>query len=99
VCIRYQDKGIEQAPTEVYGLIHKTDLAAMLGANGKINGFIKVSRVAVMLNGQIFQMADASDNGVKLGFRNVMYIRADTILRVVELDDTFVTQRLLPLKE
>lgn len=99
VSIRYQDKGVNLPATECYGLIHKADLAAMLGSTGKIAGFIKVTRVAVMENGQIFQQSDANANGIRLGFRNVLYIRADTILRVIELDDTFVTQRLLPLKE
>lgn len=99
VCIRYQDRGIDQPPTECYGVIHKGDLAAMLGSTGKIAGFLKVTRVATMENGQLFQLADAAQNGVKLGYKNVLYIRADTILRIAELDDTFVTQRLLPLKE
>ena len=99
VNISYQDRGINLPPVECYGEIHRADLNAMLGSNGKIAGFLKVVRVAIMDNGQLFQLADVNPNGIKRGYRNVLYIRADTILRIAELDDTFVTQRLLPLKE
>ncbi len=99
VNIRFLANGPEQPVTEYYGTIRKADLTAMLGSTGKIAGLLKVSRVAFMENGQIAELSDTLLNGSKFGFKNVMYIRADTILRIVELDDTFVTQRLLPLKE
>ena len=99
VSIRFQENGVEQQPAEYYGVIHKADLAAMEGNGGKIAGLLKMTRVAFMENGQVFALGDTLVNGSKFGYKNVMYIRADTILRIIELDDTFVTQRLLPLKE
>jgi hypothetical protein len=98
VNIRYQ-AGINLPATEYYGTIRKADLAAMLGSTGKIAGLLKITRVAYMDGGQLYPLAETLANGSKFGFKNVMYIRADTVLRVIELDDTFVTQRLLPLKE
>jgi hypothetical protein len=96
--IRFLDKGAAQPVTEYYGLIRKDDFAAMR-ASEKPNEFLRVSHVAWMENGTMFQLSDTNANGAKFGFKNVMYVRADTILRIIELDDTFVTQRLLPLKE
>ena len=98
VNIRYQDRGMDQPAVECYGQIHKSDFLAITGS-AKPNEFLKVFRVALMQDGQFLPLSETNDRGIKLGFKNAMYIRADMILRVVELDDTFVTQRLLPLKE
>ena len=99
VSIRFQASGTSLPATEYYGTIRKTDLTAMQGSTGKIAGLLKMTRVAYMDKGQIYPLSETLDNGSKFGFKNVMYIRADTILVITELDDTFVTQRLVPLKE
>jgi hypothetical protein len=99
VQIRYLAWGPGKETAEYYGLIHKSDFIAVMGADQKPNLVLRVTRVSKMENGQIVPLSEENPSGAKSGLRNVMYIRADSIVRVVELDDTFVTQRLLPLKD
>ncbi len=53
VQIRYLAWGPGQGVAEYYGLIHKSDFIAVMGADQKPNLVLKISRVSKMQNGQI----------------------------------------------
>lgn len=88
VAIRVADRGTGQSGAEYYGSVDRKDLLAAVSAP-VAGSFLKLSHASWLLNGKLSLLSDASYNGVNFDYGNVVYFRVDTILRIVELSDSF----------
>jgi hypothetical protein len=94
VAVRFLDQGPGQPVDEYYGTVPMMTLNAV-GSSGS-TGFLKLSHVSVMTGGNLAPLSQVSADGSSLGYGDTMYIRVDTIFRIVEVDPGFVKLRLTP---
>jgi len=95
VAIRFSDGADAQAIEEYYGSVDRKALAALQG-NVTPNAFLKLNHVEVITDGKLVPLSEANYQGTPFGYGGTIYIRIDTIFRIVELDDTYVKQNWPP---
>jgi hypothetical protein len=57
---------------------------------------LKLNHVEVITDGKLVPLSEANYQGTPFGYGGTIYIRIDTIFRIVELDDTYVKQNWPP---
>jgi hypothetical protein len=92
VAVRAADKGPGQVDSEYYGSVDRKAFAAMTNLSAPA-GFLKVSHAAWLINGKLIPLSSASYNGVLYGYKDVVYLRMDTIFRIVELNEALAKTR------
>jgi hypothetical protein len=96
VAIRVLEKGAIQPAGEYYGALDKKVFEETLERTMP-SGFLKLRHVAWLENGRIVRLAEPT-GGVEYGYGDVMYIRVESVLRIIELDEKFVKERLIRSK-
>lgn len=95
IAVRFTDQGPGQAVEEYYGIVEKKDLAALLSGPAP-GSFLKLNNVIVLTGTDFLPLSDAGTDVTKYGYGTSLYVREDTIFRIVELDDAFVKARWGP---
>ena len=62
------------------------------------SGFLKLTHVCWMEGGKVRSLAEVTQDGAPVGLSDVMYLRVETVTRIVELDNKFVKQQILQTK-
>jgi hypothetical protein len=96
VAIRVLEKGAIQPAGEYYGALDKKVFEETLERTMP-SGFLKLRHVAWLENGHIIRLAEPA-GGVDYGYGDAMYIRVESVLRIIELDEKFVKERLIRSK-
>jgi hypothetical protein len=87
-------KGVGQSTINYYGALDRKVFEATLERTVP-SGFIKLTHTGWMEGGKIHWLADLTQDGEPVGFSDVVYIRVESITRIVELDKKFVKKHLL----
>ena len=93
ITVRVADKGVGAGVSEYYGTVNKKGFADMVNA-ATPKGFLRLSHAAWMGSGGIVRLRDAKENGNAYGYSDVMYLRADTVLRMIKMDESFAKEHL-----
>jgi hypothetical protein len=89
--------GVGQPTINYYGALNRKVFEETL-ARTVPSGFIKLTHVGWMEGGKIHWLKELRQGGELVGFSDVVYIRVETITRIVELDEKFVQKFLLGRK-
>ncbi|MFN2623810.1 MAG: hypothetical protein ABR611_13310 [Chthoniobacterales bacterium] len=87
-------KGVGQSTINYYGALDRKVFEETL-ARTVPSGFIKMTHVGWIEGGKIHRLSDLTQDGEPVGFTDVVYIRVESITRIVELDKKFVKKHLL----
>jgi|SRR5882724_3674481 len=87
-------KGVGQPTVNYYGALDRKVFEETL-ARTVPSGFIKLTHAGWMEGGKIHWLADLTQDGEPVGFSDVVYIRVESITRIVELDPKYVKKHLL----
>lgn len=94
IAIRFAHQGVGQANGEYYGKVEKKAFDSMLSATAP-TGFLKLNNVAWMDDyGKIIPLPETTGTYAKYGYGCIMYLRTETIARIIVLDEKFVQQNL-----
>ena len=90
-------KGPATAAVEYYGTLNKKVLEGTLTKTTP-SSFLKLSHAGWMEGGKMQWLPEATQSGTTCGYSDVMYLRIETVTRIVELDKNFVKNHLLQIK-
>jgi hypothetical protein len=90
-------KGIAMPPIEYYGTLNRKVFEETL-ARTIPSGFLKLRHAAWMEGGRLHRLSEATQDGATYGYSDVLYLRVETVTRIIELDPSFVKQHLLQTK-
>ena len=91
VAIRAADKGPGQPTAEYCGTVDWKAVSALL-AMPNPTGFVELNHAFWMVNGKVVPLSNASVDSVNYGYDNVVYLRIDSIYRVIRLNEAFVKE-------
>ena len=97
VAVRVVDAEAGQAPIEYYGTISEKEID-WFSSNTSTVGFLKLQHVAWMEDGQVIPISHPGEDGRDYGYGDVTYLRIDTVLRIIVLNDAFVKAHLVDAK-
>lgn len=90
-------KGVGLPTVTYYGAINREVFEKTLERTLP-SGFIRLTHVGWMEGGKVHWLAEVTDGGATVGFSDVMYLRIESVTRIVELDRNFVKQQMLRTK-
>lgn len=97
VCIDATIKGLGMPTVEYYGALDRKVFEETL-TRTMPSGFLKLTHVGWMEGGKMHWIAEVTQDGNPMGFSDVLYLRVETVTRIVELDKNFVKQHVLQTK-
>jgi len=84
VALRTHDRQIGQGISEYYGRVTKPHFELLTDARAH-QAFIQLDYSASMYDGKFVPMSGEEEEGKSLGYSNTIYLRSDTISRIVIL--------------
>jgi hypothetical protein len=90
-------KGVGLPTVNYYGALNRKVFEETL-ARTVPSGFLKLTHVGWMEGGKIHWLSELTQDGAPVGFSDVVYLRVETVTRIVELDEKFVKRYLLQTK-
>ena len=97
VAIRASDKGLNQPGLEYYGSVERKAFNTAV-TSPVPTGFLKLTHASWLSDGKLVAVSESSYNGNSYGYKDVVYIRMDTIFRIIELSDEFTKTHFPPAK-
>ena len=97
VAVRVADKGPGQPGAEYCGTVDWKSVGALL-AMPNPSGFLELNHAFWLINGKIIPLSDAGVSGINYGYENTVYLRIDTVYRIIRLRDSFVKEHALVAK-
>ena len=84
VALRTHDRGLGQGISEYYGRLAKPHFELLTDARAH-QAFIQLDHAASNYDGKYVAMSTEEEEGKSLGYSNTIYLRSDTISRIVVL--------------
>jgi hypothetical protein len=97
VVVRVVDAEAGQAPIEYYGSIDPKEIDTF-STNTSTVAFLKLQHVAWMEDGQLVPISHPGADGRDYGYGDIAYLRVDTVVRIILLNDAFVKEHSLEPK-
>ena len=97
VSIAANIKGVGMPMSEYYGALDRKVFEETL-TRTLPSGFLKLRHVAWLEGEKIHWLSESTQDGSIYGYSDVLYLRVETVTRIVELDKTFVKQHMLQKK-
>jgi len=97
VAVRVVDAEAGQPAIEYYGTLEPKEFD-WFSTNTSTVAFLKLQHVAWMEDGQIVPISRPGADGRDYGYGDVTYLRVDTVVRIIVLNNAFVKAHLLYLK-
>lgn len=97
VAVRVVDAEAGQGAIEHYGTISAKEFDWFSNNTSPV-GFLKLQHVAWMEDGQIVPISHLGADGKDYGYGDIAYLRIDTVVRIILLNDAFVKAHFLEPK-